>query len=114
MHHDPTIVMHITEFGSSFGLQAPVHQPHTDIQECNNPDPKGKEEACMKLSALEGHVSHVKGGMCGLEALGLGNNLVKTGGAIAGVVWWDMITSSGKKGLMIKASDGRDVTKFTG
>jgi SUN domain-containing protein 1/2 len=78
----------------------------------SNADPKSDEEARGKLAALEERVGHVEGGV--REALELGKNSVKTGGAVAGAAWWNKITSSGKKALTIKASDGQDVTELIG
>ncbi|KAH9015190.1 hypothetical protein EDB84DRAFT_1527293 [Lactarius hengduanensis] len=78
----------------------------------SNTDPKSDEEARAKLSALEERVGSVEGGV--REALELGKTSIKTGGAVAGAAWWNKITSSGKKALMIKASDGQDVTELIG
>jgi SUN domain-containing protein 1/2 len=78
----------------------------------SNIDPKSDEEARAKLAALEERVGHVEGGV--REALDLGKNSIKTGGAVAGAAWWSKITSSGKKALTIKASDGQDVTELIG
>ncbi|KAI9461657.1 hypothetical protein BJY52DRAFT_191156 [Lactarius psammicola] len=78
----------------------------------SNTDPKSGEEARAKLSALEERVGNVEGGV--REALELGKNSIKTGSAVAGAAWWNKITSSGKKALTIKASDGQDVTELIG
>lgn len=78
----------------------------------SNADPKSDEETRARLSALEERVGHVEGGV--REALELGRNSVKAGGAVAGAAWWSKITSSGKKALTIKASDGQDVTELIG
>ena len=78
----------------------------------SNADPKSDEETRARLSALEERVGHVEGGV--REALELGRNSVKAGGAVAGAAWWNKITSSGKKALTIKASDGQDVTELIG
>ena len=78
----------------------------------SNVDPKSDEETRAKLSALEERVGHVEGGV--REALELGKNSIKTGGTAAGAAWWSKITSSGKKALTIKASDGQDVTELIG
>ncbi|KAH9037831.1 hypothetical protein EDB85DRAFT_1934759 [Lactarius pseudohatsudake] len=75
-------------------------------------DPKSDEETRAQLSALEERVGSVEGGV--REALELGKTSIKTGGAVAGAAWWNKITSSGKKALMIKASDGQDVTELIG
>lgn len=77
-----------------------------------NTDPKSDEETRAKLSALEERVGNAEGGV--REALELGKNSIKTGSAVAGAAWWNKITSSGKKALMIKASDGQDVTELIG
>ncbi|KAH9972829.1 hypothetical protein BGW80DRAFT_1312790 [Lactifluus volemus] len=59
--------------------------------------PASDEEARRKLSALEERIGNVEGGV--REALELGKH---------------PITSSGKKALTIKASDGQDVTELIG
>ena len=77
------------------------------------PGPASDEEARAKLSALEERVGSFEGGL--REALELGRNSVKTGtGTVTSAAWWNKITSSGKKALNIKASDGQDVTELIG
>ncbi|KAH9960804.1 hypothetical protein BC827DRAFT_1260619 [Russula dissimulans] len=69
------------------------------------PGPANDDEARAKLSALEERV----------DALELGKNSAKTTGSAApSMAWWSKITSSGKKALSIKASDGQDVTALIG
>ncbi|KAI0250226.1 hypothetical protein BJV78DRAFT_1376715 [Lactifluus subvellereus] len=75
-------------------------------------DPTSDEEARAKLSALEERIGTVEGSV--REALELGKNPVKTGSPPASAAWWNKITSSGKKALTIKASDGQDVTELIG
>jgi hypothetical protein len=68
------------------------------------------ENALAGLSFDNERVVNVEGGV--REALEMGEISIKTGGAVAGAAWWNKITSSGKKALTIKASDGRDVTEL--
>ena len=74
--------------------------------------PTNDEEARAKLSALEERIGSVEGSV--REALELGKNSVKTGSSPVNAAWWNKITSSGKKALTIKASDGQDVTELIG
>jgi SUN domain-containing protein 1/2 len=75
--------------------------------------PTSDEEARAQLSALEERVGSVEGGV--REALELGRHSAKTGDdAPTSVAWWNRITSSDKKALTIKASDGQDVTELIG
>ena len=77
------------------------------------PGPTNDDMARAKLSALEERVGHFEGGL--REALELGKNSAKaTGSAAPSMAWWSKITSSGKKALSIKASDGQDVTALIG
>jgi len=73
--------------------------------------PMSDEEARAKLSTLEERVGTFEGSL--REALDLGKNSVKTA-APTSAAWWHKITSSGKKALSIKASDGQDVTELIG
>jgi len=88
----------------------------TAVQESERaakPGPTSDEEARAKLSVLEERVGSFEGGL--REALELGKNSVKTGsGTVTSAAWWNKITSSGKKALNIKASDGQDVTELIG
>ena len=78
-----------------------------------NTGPTSDEDARAKLSALEERVGSFEGGL--REALELGRNSVKAGaGTVTSAAWWNKITSSGKKALNIKASDGQDVTELIG
>ena len=75
--------------------------------------PASDEEARAKLLVLEERVGSFEGGL--REALELSRNSVKTGsGTATSAAWWNKITSSGKKALNIKASDGQDVTELIG
>jgi len=75
--------------------------------------PTSDEEARAKLLALEERVGSFEGGL--REGLELGRNSVKAGsGSVTSAAWWNKITSSGKKALNIKASDGQDVTELIG
>ncbi|KAI9512091.1 hypothetical protein F5148DRAFT_974196 [Russula earlei] len=76
--------------------------------------PTNDEVARAKLAALEERVGNFEGGL--REALELGKNSAKTAGGstAASAAWWSKITSSGKKALSIKASDGQDVTELVG
>jgi SUN domain-containing protein 1/2 len=75
--------------------------------------PASDEEARRKLSALEERIGNVEGGV--REALELGRHPVSTTSApTTSAAWWHKITSSGKKALTIKASDGQDVTELIG
>ena len=74
--------------------------------------PTNDEVARAKLSALEERVGSFEGGL--REALELGRKSTKAGGAVTTAAWWNKITSSGKKALSIKASDGQDVTELIG
>ncbi|KAI0303780.1 hypothetical protein B0F90DRAFT_1667162 [Multifurca ochricompacta] len=108
---------------ASQGLQSVRHEIETlrsivtavQVQQSGreaNSGPTSDDEARAKLSSLEERVGSVEGGL--REALELGKSSVKTGGAVAGAAWWNKITSSGKKALTIKASDGQDVTELIG
>jgi SUN domain-containing protein 1/2 len=75
--------------------------------------PTTDEEARANLLALEERVGNFEGGL--REALELGRNSVKAGGgSVTSAAWWNKITSSGKRALNIKASDGQDVTELIG
>ena len=111
----------VDRVAASQGLQAVRHEIDnlrsivSAVQQSgreSNTDPKSDEETRVKLSTLEERVGNVEGGV--REALELGKNSIKTGGAVAGAAWWSKITSSGKKALTIKASDGQDVTELIG
>ena len=111
----------VDRVAASQGLQAVRHEIDnlrsivSAVQQSgreSNTDPKSDEETRVKLSTLEERVGNVEGGV--REALELGKNPIKTGGAVAGAAWWSKITSSGKKALTIKASDGQDVTELIG
>lgn len=111
----------VDRVAASQGLQAVRHEIDnlrsivSEAQQSgreSNTDPKNDEVTRAKLSALEERVGNVEGGV--REALELGKTSVKTGGAVAGAAWWNKITSSGKKALTIKASDGQDVTELIG
>lgn len=76
--------------------------------------PASDEEARAKLAALEERINGVEGGV--KEALEVGKNAVKVGGAAAGgaATWWRSTSSSAHKGLSIKSADGQDVTALIG
>jgi SUN domain-containing protein 1/2 len=74
--------------------------------------PMNDEEARAKLSALEARVGTFEGSL--REALEVGKTSVKTAVPATSAAWWHKITSSGKKALSIKASDGQDVTELIG
>jgi SUN domain-containing protein 1/2 len=107
---------------TSQGLQAVRHEVDAlrsvvaAVQESERAakgDPTSDEEARAKLSALEERVGNFEGGL--REALELSRSSVKTGsGTVTSAAWWNKITSSGKKALNIKASDGQDVTELIG
>ena len=111
----------IDRVAASQGLQAVRHEIDalrsavTAVQQSERTVPAGPmndEEARAKLSALEERVGTFEGGL--REALELGKGSVKTGGAVTSAAWWHKVTSSGKKALNIKASDGQDVTELIG
>jgi SUN domain-containing protein 1/2 len=111
----------VDRVAASQGLQAVRHEIDalrsavTSVQQLErtaNAGPISDEEARAKLSALEARVGTFEGGL--REALDLGKSSVKAGGAVTSAAWWHKITSSGKKALNIKASDGQDVTELIG
>jgi SUN domain-containing protein 1/2 len=77
-----------------------------------SPGPMNDEEARAKLSALEERVGTFEGNL--REAVEHGKSSVKAAGAVTTAAWWHKITSSGKKALSIKATDGQDVTELIG
>ena len=110
----------VDRVAASQGLQAVRHEIDalrsavTAVQQSEravNVGPMNDEEARAKLSALEERVGTFEGGL--REALELGKGSVKTGSPVT-AAWWHKITSSGKKALNIKASDGQDVTELIG
>ena len=72
------------------------------------------EEARAKLKALEERVGSVEGGV--KEALELGKKVGSGAASSAGAAWWNKLASgsASKSGLMIKSSDGQDVTSLIG
>jgi Sad1/UNC-like protein len=111
----------VDRVAASQGLQAVRHEIDalrgavTAVQQTErvaNAGPMSDEEARAKLSTLEERVGTFEGSL--REALDLGKSSVKTAGATTSAAWWHKITSSGKKALSIKASDGQDVTELIG
>jgi SUN domain-containing protein 1/2 len=111
----------VDRVSASQGLQAVRHEIDalrsavTAVQQSEravNAGPMNDEEARAKLSALEERVGTFEGGL--REALELGKSSVKTDSPVTTAAWWHKITSSGKKALNIKASDGQDVTELIG
>ncbi|KAF8462335.1 hypothetical protein DFH94DRAFT_788351, partial [Russula ochroleuca] len=88
----------------------PSEVPLTGVQQSDTA--RSNAEARAKLSALEERVGTFEGGL--REALELGKSSVKTDSPVTTAAWWHKITSSGKKALNIKASDGQDVTELIG
>ncbi|KAF8501670.1 UNC-like C-terminal-domain-containing protein [Russula emetica] len=111
----------VDRVASSQGLQAVRHEIDalrgavSAVQQAErvvSAGPTNDEEARAKLSALEDRVGTFEGNL--REALEVSKSSVKTAGAVTSAAWWHKITSSGKKALSIKASDGQDVTELIG
>ena len=79
--------------------------------EARRPSVSSDEEARAKLKALEERVGSVEGGV--KDALEIGKNAAKAG-AISGSVaqWWNGLATGKTKGVIIKSSDGQDVTSL--
>ncbi|KAF8558170.1 hypothetical protein OG21DRAFT_1456172 [Imleria badia] len=73
------------------------------------PPPTNDEQARKQLKLLEDRLGSIEGGV--KEALELSKNVVKDS-APSGPAWWSKLSSavSSGKGLIIKSSDGTDVT----
>ena len=113
----------VDRVSASQGLQAVRHEIDalrgavSAVQEAErvvSPGPMNDEEARAKLSALEARVGTFEGNLREALEHGKSSSSVKTAGAVTSAAWWHKITSSGKKALSIKASDGQDVTELIG